>query len=53
MARTAIVNIGCIVTGDLTRPVAEGDALLIEDGKIVGVGRAGDLDVERADTVID
>jgi enamidase len=38
-----LVNIGTIASGDLARPVLEGDAILIRDGRIAGVGRAGEL----------
>ncbi len=37
--RTLIRNLGAIVTGDISRPLAEGDEILIEDGRITGVGR--------------
>lgn len=37
--RTLIRNLGAIVTGDISRPLAEGDEILIEDGRIMGVGR--------------
>ena len=48
--RTLIRNIGLIVSGDIARPLLDGDSIVITDGKIAAVGRG--LDVE-ADTVID
>jgi len=48
--KTLIKNIGQIVSGDIAAPLLEGDAIAIEHGKIVAVGRG--LDGE-ADTVID
>ena len=48
--RTLIKNIGLIVSGDIARPLLDGDSIVITDGKIAAVGRG--LDVE-ADTVID
>lgn len=45
-----IRNIGQIVSGDLARPLLDGDSILAADGKIVAVGRGLDDD---ADTVID
>lgn len=46
--RTAVVNIGTLITGDLSRPVIEADSLLIEDGRIAAVGAAaGPEDVDR------
>jgi len=49
--RTAIVNIGTLVTGDLASPVADAEALLIEDGAITSIGSADGY--EHADQVID
>ncbi len=48
--RTLIRNIGQIVSGDVARPLLEGDSILIGDGKIAAVGTGLDAD---ADTVID
>jgi enamidase len=48
--RTLIRNIGQIVSGDITAPLLDGDAIAIEGGRIVAVGTR--LDGE-ADTVID
>ncbi len=48
--RTLIKNIGQIVSGDIARPLVDGDSLLMADGKIHSIGRG--LDGE-ADTVID
>ena len=38
--RTAIVNIGTIVSGDCTAPFATGDTIVMADGKIESVGTA-------------
>ncbi|MGA7327976.1 MAG: amidohydrolase family protein [Rhodomicrobium sp.] len=51
--RTAIVNIGTIVTGDWRNPLAGGDSLLLEDGKITLAGTASSSAIEAADVVID
>lgn len=45
--RTLIVNIGAVVTGDVAAPLADADSILVEDGRIVAVGRA--LSGEAAD----
>jgi len=52
-ARLAIRNIGMILSGDIRRPVADADAVLCENGKIVAVGRTKDLDLDIAATLID
>jgi enamidase len=51
--RVAIVNIGTIVSGDLNRPLADGDTIVTEDGRIVSVGTAPASAVEACDVVID
>jgi len=48
--KTMIRNIGQIVSGDIARPLLDGDSILAADGKILAVGRGLDDD---ADTVID
>ena len=51
--KTALVNIGQIVSGDWRNPVAPGDAILTQDGRIIGVGAKSTLPVEDCDVVID
>ncbi len=51
--RTAIVNIGTIVTGDLAHPFAKGDSILINDGLIVEIGTLSADAVATCDVVID
>lgn len=51
--KLAIRNIGMILSGDLKNPILAGDALLAEHGKIVAWGKAKDLDLDDAATVID
>jgi enamidase len=47
---TLIRNIGQIVTGDLGRPLGDGDSIVIDGGLIAAAGRGLEAD---ADTVID
>lgn len=51
--KVAIVNIGKLVSGDIIKPMLDADALLIENGRIVDVGKAEDIDISKVDTVID
>ena len=53
MSSLAIVNAGLILSGDLSRPLLDGDCVVIEDGKIAGVGEASRLNPTGADTVVD
>ncbi len=53
MSSLAIVNAGLIASGDLARPVLDGDCVLVEDGKISENGDAVRLNANDADTVID
>jgi len=50
--RTAIVNLGTIVTGDWREPFANGDSIFMVDGKIVDVGMAS-ANVMDCEVVID
>jgi enamidase len=51
--KTAIVNLGTIVTGDWRDPFASGDTIVMEAGKIVSVGSASADAVKACDVVID
>lgn len=51
--KTAIVNLGRIVTGDWRDPLTQGDTILMEGGVITGVGTASAADVSSCDVVID
>jgi enamidase len=51
--KVAITNIGLLLSGDLGRPILDADTIVAVDGKIAAIGRAKDVDTERADTVID
>ena len=48
--KTLIKNIGAIVSGDIARPLLNGNSVVVADGAISAVGRGLDVD---ADTVID
>lgn len=43
--RLLIRNLGLVLTGDIASPIADADAILIEDGKIAALGREADLAV--------
>jgi len=51
--KTAIVNLGTIVTGDWRDPFTAGDTILMDGGKIVSVGTASADQVNACDVVID
>lgn len=51
--KTAIVNLGTIITGDWRDPVAKGDSILTEEGKIIHVGTASAAQLSACDVVID
>jgi enamidase len=52
-AKLAIRNIGLMLSGDVARPILDADAIVCEGGVISALGRAGDLDLDGADTVVD
>ena len=43
--RTLIENCGAIVTGDVARPLADGDAIVVADGLIEAIGNRSALDL--------
>jgi enamidase len=49
--KVAVVNLGKILSGDIAAPVAKGDSIVCEAGKIVSVGTGPDT--ADADVVID
>lgn len=49
----AITNLGTIVSGNIERPLLEGDSILTEAGKIKAIGRRKDLNLEEAGILID
>jgi enamidase len=51
--KTAIVNLGQIVSGDWKNPLVAGDAILTDGERIAAVGTASAQAVEAADVVID
>lgn len=52
-ARLVIRNIGLLLSGDLEKPIVEGDTVVAVDGKITAVGKQKDVDTEGATLVID
>jgi len=53
MYSVLINNIGTIVSGDIKHPILEGNAILIQDGKIEKVGKLEDFGQVDAETTID
>jgi enamidase len=51
--KLVIRNIGLLLSGDLQKPILDADAIVAIDGRISAVGRARDLDLSGASTVID
>src|SRR3954468_8118863 len=51
--KTAIVNLGAILTGDWRDPVATGDSIVMDGGKIAHVGTAAASQITQCDVVID
>jgi enamidase len=51
--KTAVVNLGRIVTGDWRDPLVSGDGILMEEGRIVAVGTLSADAVSSCDVVVD
>ena len=52
-SKLVICNIGLVLSGDLSRPILEADAVVVVDGRIAAVGREKDIDTEGAAHLID
>jgi enamidase len=51
--RSAVVNLGAIVTGDIAAPFANGDTVILDGGRIARVGTASAAEIDSCDVVID
>jgi len=51
--KLVIRNIGLMLSGALEAPILDADCIVAIDGRISAIGREGELDTDRADTVID
>src|SRR6202522_4710030 len=51
--KLVIRNIGLLLSGDLKRPILDGDTIVVVDGKIFGIGYEKDLDTQGAGTLVD
>lgn len=51
--KLVIRNIGLILSGDLEKPILDGDTIVAQDGRITAIGRLKDLDTEGATTLVD
>jgi enamidase len=53
MPKLMIKNIGALVSGDISNPLLNADALIIEGGLIQAIGKEKELDVRGVEQVID
>jgi enamidase len=51
--KAVIRNIGLMLSGNLESPILDADTIILAEGRIAAVGRAGDLDFAEASQVID
>lgn len=51
--KLVIKNIGLVLSGRLEQPMLDGDCVVAENGTIVAIGNARDLDTDNAQTIID
>src|ERR1700729_2368280 len=52
-AKPAVKNVGLMLSGDLGRSILDADTIVAINGRIAAVGRAKDLDLAGATTLID
>ena len=53
MSSVLLKNIGTIVSGDISAPIIDGDAIFVADGKIKNVGHESAMNAATADVTID
>ncbi len=53
LGKVVIRNVGLMLSGDIDRPILDADTVIVEDGKIVAVGRAADCDTGDPRLTID
>ncbi|MFC0013207.1 amidohydrolase family protein [Devosia nitrariae] len=51
--RVAVVNLGCIVSGDWRAPLVKGDSVVMQDGLIESVGTSDAMTIASCDVVVD
>lgn len=51
--KLVIRNIGLMLSGDLAQPILDADTIVVVDGRIASIGKAGDLDLGGATSIID
>jgi len=53
MSKLVIHNIGLLLSGKMEQPILDADCIIAVDGKISAIGKAGDMDLSGAETVVD
>ena len=51
--KLVVHKIGLLLSGDIEQPILDADAIVCLDGRIEQIGRAGDLDLDGAATIVD
>jgi enamidase len=51
--KLVIRNIGLVLSGAMEKPILDADTIVAENGRITGIGRAGDVNADGATTLID
>ncbi len=51
--KVVVKNIGLLLSGDIDHPILDADAIVIDHGRIVAVGRQADLDTSEPQVLID
>lgn len=51
--KVVIKHVGLMLSGDLDTPILDADTIVVEDGRIVAIGKYQDCDTEHAHAVID
>lgn len=51
--KLVVRNIGLVLSGDIAKPILDGDTIVVVDGRITEIGMAKDVNADKPDLVID
>src|ERR1700709_2448376 len=51
--KLVIRNIGLLLSGAMEQPILDADTIVADNGRITAIGRAKELDIEGATTIVD
>jgi enamidase len=53
MSSLGIINVGCLVTGEFSAPLAAAESIRVEQGRVVALGPVAETGADQCDSVLD